>query len=333
MRVHDDGPVPNLEELRKLIAFEQAGGVTSAAAELGMEQSTLSRQLAVFKQPGADNEPVLKKDGNQLKLTPKGAAVLPAIRDLIRQYEQLLAFVNGEADAPQIVRLGLGAFAQQHYLPRALVELRRKNLRLELDLEITRGEERILGVASGRFDLAVVTHDPLQIETMLSVHLKPKPNLVVEPLSLQPFCVAAGRKTAAAKELATISPRKSVPLEKLSRWELVGLDSQSGIRRLIERELRKKRLTLRFVPHTGTGGWPAAKEYARQNLGAAILPLAALDPADADRFTIRRLSDRCSIQDYVIHRESELNSVQKRMKEELMQAGKILVKEVVKRWN
>lgn len=326
-------PEPTLDECRKLLALIEMGGVTAAAKRLGMEQSTLSRHLAVFKQSGADGQAVLALKSKQLRLTPKGESVLPAVRDLVRQYEQLLRVLEGSADEPQVVRLGLGHFAVEHYLPRVLVQTRTQTPRFALDVQVARGQRRILGVAGGEFDLAVVTHDPVQLDTMLAVHLGRRHALTVEPLSRQPFCVAAGRNTQAANDLKRIAVRRSVPVDELTRWPFVGLDETSGIRRLVERELRKAKLKLSFVPRTGTGGWPAAKEFARQGLGAALLPLAALDADDLADLIVRKLPDRIVIQDYLIHRPGALNVAQGSVKRALHHAGQTHLKAMKCRWS
>lgn len=327
-------PEPTLDELRKLIAFFEAGGVSSAAERLGMEQSTLSRQLAVFKEPGAGDRPILVRAGNQLRLTQKGESILPAVRDLVRQYEQLLTFLDGAAEEPQIVRLGVGHFAMQHYLSRALAQLRKQDCRVSVESHIARGQDRILGVARGDFDLAIVTHDPLQIDTILAVHLpkEKRVELSSQPLVEQPFCVVAHKTSLPAQEMASLPPRRPVTAQTLCRWPLVGLDRDSGIRRLIQRKLRKVDAELQFVPRTGTGGWPAARELARQGLGVAVLPLAALSDADFADLTVRRLSD-VAIHDYLIHRPQELNGAQAEVKDCLIQAARTHQAAMLKVWD
>jgi DNA-binding transcriptional LysR family regulator len=68
------------------------------------------------------------------------------------------------------------------------------------------------------------------------------------------------------------------------------------------------------------GGWPIAKEYARQGLGVAVLPIACLSPDDATDLTIRRLSDELVMEDFLIHRADSLTRSQRDVKEALQRA-------------
>lgn len=313
---------PTFDELRALVAFVDSDGVTAAAETMDVDQSTLSRRLAKFKPRTSNRSAILVSHGKQLRLTTQGQIVIPAVRDLVRQYQQLLCFLNRHADEPQIVRLGLGHFAMQHYLPQVLAALAKKGARLKVEPFIARGEERIAGVVYGDLDLAVVTHNPVHIERIVEVDVPRPVSLAVEPLGRQPFCVAARRNTPEGNELESLPARLSLPLSRLVRWRLVGLDEQSGIRRLLESEIHKKRQSLQFAPGTGTGGWPAAKEYARQGLGVAVLPVAELHTEHMAELVARRLADTISFQDYLIHGPEMLNAVQYDFKQSLCEAAR-----------
>jgi hypothetical protein len=69
-----------------------------------------------------------------------------------------------------------------------------------------------------------------------------------------------------------------------------------------------------------TGGWPIAKEYARQGLGVAVLPIACLSPIDAEDLTIRRWSDDLVMEDFLIHRAVSLTRSQRAVKDALQRA-------------
>jgi DNA-binding transcriptional LysR family regulator len=157
---------------------------------------------------------------------------------------------------------------------------------------------------------------------MLEVHLKRKVELDIQPLMRQPFCVVASKDSAVGKELAATPAKRKLSLKRLADWPLVGLDRDSGIRRLMEAELRRVDLTLHFVERTGTGGWATAKEFARAGVGVALLPQALLNSDEGASFVVRRLAAQIGIQDYLIYRPQELNSAQQSLKQALITAGR-----------
>ena len=188
----DDAPPLDLRQ-QALLAFVEAGGVAAAAEALALPQPTISRRLQIFQRRDAAGETILVRQGRNLRLSEKGHAALPAIRELVSQYEQFSQFLKGARAAVQVIRIGTGQFGAQHYLPRALSELHRRKIDCEVRAESVRGRDRILGVVEGRFDLALVTHDPRQIQMIVSGSSNRRAKFVVEPLATHEFCVLAPR--------------------------------------------------------------------------------------------------------------------------------------------
>lgn len=326
------GEPPSIEALEALLAFVETGGVATAAEQLGLPQPTLSRRLQVFQRQDANGETLLTHRGRHLRLTGKGQAALPAIRELLRQYNQFERFHRGERTATQTVRIGSGSFGARYYLPRALADLRRRKIDCNVQTELVRGRERILGVAEGQFDLAIVTHDRSQIRTIVSASSNPKAELSVEPLATHTFCalVSAGQPLAA--EFKAAPANRPLPIAILSRCEFVGLDRQSGIRLQLEAEFQKLGFPLRFVPDATAGGWDAAKEYARHGLGVAIVPLAVLAAGDEDSFAIRRLPERFAMTDHLLRRKPAADATAPEIHRALRQAAQQHTHETRERW-
>lgn len=335
----------SLHIFRELLALHDAKTMTAAARQLGMTLSTLARDLAEFHD-GPVGETLLAPDGKGWKLTPRGHAALPAIRDLVRQYEQLLAFVTGDGDSPRVVRIGLGSFAAQHYFPQVMLATLAENGSGDqveppwrIETEVCRGRDRILGVFDGSLDGAIVSHTEEQVRGLLQetrgealargVEL-PR----CEPLTRHPFCVIAAPKSPAGQTLAAVSVRSELPLKQLANVELVGLDPQSGIRRRIEERLRAAGREPMFLPGTGAGGWYAAKELARHGLGAALVPLAIMSPTDQSAFVLRHLPNELAIVESflerpVVPRESPLPTIRAR----IQAAASQFARQTVESWS
>jgi DNA-binding transcriptional LysR family regulator len=321
---------PSLDALRTLTVVCDEGGVSAAARKLNVSQPVVTKKLAVFFDADACGSILLERNGARLALTEAGETAMPAIRELVRAYDQLLDSLRGNREAPFVLRVATGSFGAQYYLPRALASVAEALEQCEVQTLVLRGEERILGVADGRFDLAIVTHTPSQIRELLNEHRGRHTKLHSERLSAQTICTVARRGTEAARELDDYAKDRPLPVQALGRWDLVGLDGRSGIRQQLEAVAGGPR-SVQFIAEGG--GWMTAREYARQGLGVAVLPLSVLDLADAKDFVIRRLANQFATDDYLIHGNRDLSAPAKTVKRALQQTAAEREKELNKRWN
>lgn len=292
---------PSIEELRALVLLAEKGSVGAAADELGIKQPVASNRLKVFR----TGEPLLRTRGNRVDFTEKGQSALPAIRDLLRRYDHIKQYLAGERRAPHLLRVGTGSSVSQYYLARAIGLLRERLADWEIETQVARGENRILGVADGTYDLAIVSHDRLQIETLLYAAHGTQQATTISELGRQPLCVLAPVNTPEAAELRSVLAGQQVPLEKLCHWRIVGLDPQSGVRRQIERQFAARDQGPIFGSEAG--GWPAVKEHVRQGLGVGLVPLALLFREDREQFVIRRLSSDVFLGYWLVYRPSSDN--------------------------
>lgn len=306
---------PAIEDLRLLVAIVESGSETGAAKLFGVKQPSVARRLRVFK----GKQPLLTSDG-AIQLTAKGQKLLPSIRELLRQYDQLKGCIAAKQETPQILSIATGASVSQYYLPAAIAKMRELAPDLEIEVHATRGSQRITGIANGDFDLAIVSHDRLQIKMAQTDKRGARPELVVEDLATQSLCVLAAKSSSGAERLSGILAGQEVPLDMLSRLPLIGPDRSSGIRRQIERAFASRSEQLRFG--VNAAGWLAVKEYAKHGLGVGILPLGLLSREDIDEFVIRRLPAELCIRHYLIHREDATNPYLDGMKTSLSESAK-----------
>lgn len=299
---------PTLEALRALVAFADAGESVSAAARaLGALQPVITTKLRTFQAESSSTGAILLErdpDGRRLRLTDAGRAALPPIREIVRQYDQLLEYLRGESDEPVALRLAVGAFGAEHFVPQTLAKLK-KNYGPEWPCSVktlvVRGRDRIVGVADGSYDLAIVSHSRKQI-ARTSHDEGIRASLTIKPLTGLPLVVAAGKKTPEARALGSIAEDKSVSLKMLDQFELAGPDPQSGLRRQLEEAIGEQR---RLTFAAEGGGWAAAREFARFGLGAAILPAACLGRFDKSQIIYRSLDPRFRLEHSLIFRSRQ----------------------------
>lgn len=315
---------PGIEDFRLLVSIAETGNVSDTAKLFGVSQPSVTKRLQVFR----DRDPLVT-NGHPIQLTSKGLQVLPSIRELLRQYDQIKACLAAKRDAADVLSLATGSSASQHFLPAAIAQMRIQNSNLEIEVHATRGSTRIAGVCEGRYDLAIVSHDRVQIDLEQSAH-RTQSALVIHELAQQPLCVIAAKNSPEAKELSAVLAGQELPIEMLSRWVLVGLDRSSGIRRQIERAFANSPHRLRFSYNAA--GWFALKEYVKHGLGVGVLPLGLLTREDSDVLVIRRLPAELCVRYYLVHRQDATNRFIDAMKTALDQAAKHEAEQIRRRW-
>jgi DNA-binding transcriptional LysR family regulator len=350
------GERPSIEDLRALLAVAEFGTETGAGKKLGISQPVVHKRLAAFR--GA--VPLVETREGEIRLTPAGRAALPAVRALLRQYEQLKAFAAARRPRARGLSLAIGASSCQHYLARALAILRDELADCQIQTRVVRGRERIAGVVAGQFDLAIVSHSPLQIETIVRNAAQAERNLCrsepqtdqvpsdsggrthslarraciagleVVALARLPLCVIARQRTMEAEKLHAMLSGHCVPLSMLAQWTLAGLDRESGIRQQLEARLPPD-AKLTFIAEAG--GWLGIKEFVKQGLCVGILPLAMLSLEDTGMLAVRRLEDNLAIAHRMIHRADADNDALQPAKQALLTAARQHEEEVERRWH
>ena len=296
------------------LCWKMRAGVSAAARQLDAKQPVVSRKLKVF-QESHEWGTLLTEDK---ELTDAGRAVLPALRELIRRHDQLIEYLKGTSQAPEQIQLGLGHFASRFYLPKVLQKLKDRLEDCEISTKVLRGADRIVAVAEGRLDLAIVTHVPDLIQNVLADHGYSPTALKIQKLAVHELGLVAQEDSEEGCSLAKQPKRKPVPLEKLRNWELVGLDRKSGIRRHLEKAFDPHEI--RFVAEGG--GWWAALECARVGIGVAVVPLTILSDKDRRELIVRRLDEEFNLQDYLIHCDTVLSPFQEELCAALIRASR-----------
>jgi DNA-binding transcriptional LysR family regulator len=311
-----------VEDLRYLVAFADARGVSAGAKLLGVSQPAFSKRMDTWR---ALKPPVVHKQGARDVLTDRGVQAAASARAILRQIDDLRAFLKARQDSPTALYLAAGSVAIGWYLAPAIARLAAQIPDLQIHTRVLRGKQRIEGVADGELDMAIVSHDRLQIDVLAHGQ-----SLAIMPLATQPLCAVAKAGTTAAGDMEKVLKGQEVPLSLLAHWDLVGLDRNSGVRRFLERQSAGSERPLRFVAETG--GWAGAKEYARHGLGVAILPVTFLAERDFSDFVVRRLVADAALQHSLIYRREDVREIITQTAETIQQVAQQFEIETRRRW-
>ncbi len=261
----------DLEQLRTLLAAEEAGSLSAAARLRHLTQPAVSLQVKALEQElGAS---LFHRRGRGVEITEAGRA-------LARQARRALAAVQaGRQEVEQIrgvtrgaLRLGVTDAAATGVLPRTFMDFHRRFPGIEVAVEVNSTEPLLARLRDGRFDLVLGT---LPVEAA---------DVEVTPL--------------AAERLGLVLPTsaKGVPLARvLAEEPFIAYPRGSITRRLIDAALAGAGLTARPVMEIGRPSVMA--RLVETGLGVSVLPEAvstepfrrgAVHCVPARRFTVER---------------------------------------------
>ncbi|MCY1671170.1 LysR substrate-binding domain-containing protein [Novosphingobium sp. SL115] len=134
--------LPPLRSLEAFIRVVRAGSAKTAAAELALSPSALSRRLTALEE--FVGKPLFERKHQALKLTDEGQQLYDAVAPLI---DEMADRVDRLIDTGKVMRLRLGVlplFGSQRLFPR-LGELRKLHPQLHIDIDSGHAAETKLG--------------------------------------------------------------------------------------------------------------------------------------------------------------------------------------------
>ncbi len=211
----------DLTLLRSFLEVAECGAVTRAATRLLVTQPALSRRLQQLESELGVT--LFERTTRGVVLTEEGRFVEREARDLVGRYGQLrqgvAALANLEAG---IIRIGGGATAVSFLLPEAIASFQASYPGVLFQVKEAGSRDTERDVAAERLELGIVTLpiDPGQMSE----------------LEVRPF--ATDRITLVAAPGHPLASRKRVSLAALEAQALVGFESPSAIRSLVDGALR-----------------------------------------------------------------------------------------------
>jgi LysR family hydrogen peroxide-inducible transcriptional activator len=146
---------PTIAGLRAFVAVAEKRHFGSAAATLGVSQSTLSQALAALE-AGVDTR-LVERSTRRVRVTTEGMQLLPFAQAVIEAMEAFAAAAAGAADPLQgSVRLGLIPTVAPYVLPSVLAGLARRLPALTLRVIEDQTERLLAALRDGALDAALI---------------------------------------------------------------------------------------------------------------------------------------------------------------------------------
>jgi DNA-binding transcriptional LysR family regulator len=236
----------SIRVLRTFSAVASEGSFAAAAARVALTQAAVGQQMRALE--GELRRPLFERQGKAVVLNEAGRTLVPQVRRLLAQYDQMLA-PAGAADAMAgTVHLG-GVVSAVRPLIQATLALKARHPALELHVLAAKSIELIERVQSGDLDAAVAVREP-----------GARPDLAWTPLYAEPMVLLAPRK------LEESSPRLI-----LQRHPFIRFDPAQHTGRLVERTL--KRLRVKPQELLELNALESILDLVRSGLGVSLVPL------------------------------------------------------------
>lgn len=145
----------NLEQLRLMAQIAEHGSLTRAAIAANSQQSVISRQLSALETECGGQ--LFYRTGRGVMLTELGASVMPRIRQLLTDFDQLAEDMRSSAELPRgDVRLGILPALTDPLVTLLYQEVREKLPGVRLHLYEGSNGQLDEWLATGRIDLALL---------------------------------------------------------------------------------------------------------------------------------------------------------------------------------
>lgn len=236
----------SIRVLRTFLAVAAEGSFAAASARVALTQAAVGQQMRTLE---ADlRRALFTRQGKAVVLNEAGHALVPTVRRIVQQYEQMLAAPQPHEAMSGTVHLGAVVSAVRPLL-RATLALKERHTGLELHVAAAKSIDLLARVQSGELDAAIAVREsgPAQ------------PALAWTPLYTEPMVLLTHRGVPPA-------PLRSL----LQRHPFIRFDQSEHTGRLVERVLRK----LRVKPQQflELNAIETIVELVRSEMGVAILP-------------------------------------------------------------
>ena len=236
----------SIRVLKTFLAVAAEGSFAAAAGRVSLTQAAVGQQMRTLE---ADlRRALFTRQGKAVALNDAGNALVPTVRRIVQQYEQMLATPQPHEAMSGTVHLGAVVSAVRALL-RATLALKERHPGLQLHVSAAKSIELLARVQSGELDAAIAVRESAPAQ----------PGLAWTPLYTEPMVLLTHRGVPPA-------PLRTL----LQRHPFIRFDQSEHTGRLVERVLRKLRVKPQQVLELNA--IETIVELVRSEMGVAILP-------------------------------------------------------------
>lgn len=251
-----------IEQLQSFLAVVHTGSFQRAAAQCGVTQSTISRQIQGLEENLG--MPLFYR-GSQNKLTVAGDSLLPKARRIFSEWEEASTAIAAMKGGQQ-TELCVAAIHSvcAHYLPPVLQKFCQRYPDIQLRVTSLGSDRSLKVLRDGLVDIAIVMNNP-----SLTQHSE----ILIDSLYDEPIQILM----AADHPLARY---RLVPWQELAQFPHVVFKDGYGMQRLVQDQFKRLGLELKAVIELNT--LDAFRGVIRQGEMISLLPQGALIESQGD---------------------------------------------------
>src|SRR6478735_8071570 len=204
----------SIRVLRSFLAVAAEGSFAAAAPRVALTQAAVGQQMRLLEAEW--KRPLFERQGKSVVLNEAGRELVPQVRRLVAQYDQLQAAPRSEAGIAGTAHLGAVVSAVR-LLVQATLALKERHPALDVQVSSAKSIELIERVLAGELDAAVAVREPGSS----------RPELAWTPLYVEPMVLLVPRNLPEAP-----------PARLLQAHPLIRFDPHEHTGHLVERSLR-----------------------------------------------------------------------------------------------
>lgn len=143
----------DLDVLRSFVSGVEMGSFALAAQRMNRSTSAISAQLKKLEEQAG--QPLTRKAGRGLVLTPAGEVMLAYARRLLALNDEAVQAVQGSALEQGWIRFGMQEDFGESLLPAILGQFSRAHPQFRLEVKVARNQQLLDGLAKGELDLVL----------------------------------------------------------------------------------------------------------------------------------------------------------------------------------
>lgn len=236
----------SIRVLKTFLAVASEGSFAAAAHRVALTQAAVGQQMRGLE--AELRRPLFERHGKTAVLGDTGRELLPQVRSLVAQYEQMRGSARSPEPMTGTVNLGAVVSAVRPLI-QATLALKARHEALQLHVSAAKSADLLARVESGELDAAVAVREP-----------GPAPaTLAWTALYSEPMVLLTGRSETEANPRALLL---RLPFIRFDRSQHTGL--------LVERTLRKLRAKPQEILELNA--IESMVDLVRSGLGIALLP-------------------------------------------------------------
>lgn len=269
----------NMNQLRAFYMTARTSSVSRAAQELMVTPPAISMQVKQLEDSVGIR--LLVRDGNALRLTPTGEAVLQRAEKIFQGIHEMEGFLEDMSTGKSgELRIGCPETPAKYIMPRLVAEFKKHYPGIRIILDEGSNAEMVESIEKHRNELAFLRHRPNHSRLKIKILRTEEVVLVAAPAS-------------------THLPSDETSLSRLSEVPLILTKEGSAIREVVFEYFRKFKVKPRVTIECASVA--LLKQLVRQDNGIAFLEKKAVEREVANgALKVVRLLEGCPTIDFGI---------------------------------